>query len=104
MSTGEERGLELPAGASKNGDGADSGFQTEIRERRLAKLDGLRGRGVEPYPVRFDRDVTAVQLQREYAGLAPGTDTGRVARLAGRMLGERRHGGLDFADLRDETG
>ena len=59
---------------------------------------------MEPYPVRFDRDATAAQLQRQYAGLAPGTDTGRVVRLAGRMLGERRHGGLDFADLRDETG
>ena len=59
---------------------------------------------MEPYPVRFDRDATADQLQRQYAGLAPGTDTGRVVRLAGRMLGERRHGGLDFADLRDETG
>ena len=44
------------------------------------------------------------QLQRQYAGLAAGTDTGRVVRLAGRLLGERRHGGLDFADLRDETG
>ena len=54
--------------------------------------------------MRFDRDATADQLQRQYAGLAPGTDTGRVVRLAGRMLGERRHGGLDFADLRDETG
>ena len=104
MSTGEERGLERSAGASTNGNDADSGFQAGIRQRRLEKLDGLRGRGVEPYPVRFDRDATADQLQRQYAGLAPGTDTGRVVRLAGRMLGERRHGGLDFADLRDETG
>jgi lysyl-tRNA synthetase, class II len=104
MSTGEERGLELPAGASTNGDQADSGFQAGIRQRRLDKLDGLRRRGVEPYPVRFDRDSTAAELQHQYADLAAGTDTGRAVRLAGRLLGERRHGGLDFADLRDETG
>ncbi|MBV9049318.1 MAG: hypothetical protein JOY58_13670 [Solirubrobacterales bacterium] len=104
MSTSEEKGLDRAAAASSNGTGGRVDFQTEIRGHRLAKLQALRQRGVEPYPVRYDRDATAGELQREFAGLAAGVYTSRVVRLAGRLLAERRHGGLDFADLRDETG
>ena len=104
MSTSEEKGLDRAAATSSNGTGGRVDFQTEIRGHRLAKLQALRQRGVEPYPVRYDRDATAGELQREFAGLAAGVYTSRVVRLAGRLLAERRHGGLDFADLRDETG
>jgi lysyl-tRNA synthetase, class II len=79
-------------------------FQEETRAHRLAKLDALRERGIEPYPVRFDRDSTAAAIREEFGSIAAGTDTGKVVHLAGRIMGERRHGGLDFADLRDETG
>jgi lysyl-tRNA synthetase, class II len=81
-----------------------SGFQEETRAARLAKLQHLRDRGVEPYPVRFDRDSTAAAVHEEFDGLAAGASTGKTVKLAGRILGERRHGSLDFADLRDETG
>jgi lysyl-tRNA synthetase class 2 len=79
-------------------------FQEETRAHRLEKLDALRARGIEPYPVRFDRDSTAAAIRAEFGDLAPGADTGKVVHLAGRVMGERRHGGLDFADLQDETG
>ena len=79
-------------------------FQEETRAHRLAKLDALRERGIEPYPVRFDRDSTAAAIREEFGSIAAGTDTGKVVHIAGRIMGERRHGGLDFADLRDETG
>jgi lysyl-tRNA synthetase, class II len=85
------------------GDGR-ADFQEETRAHRLEKLDRLRERGIEPYPVRFDRDSTAAEIHQEFDGLAAGSDTGKVVRLAGRVMGERRHGGLDFAELRDETG
>lgn len=83
---------------------ASADFQHEERERRLAKLDGLRARGVEPYPVRFDRDTTAAELHARHHGHVAGERTGEQARVAGRVMGMRRHGGLDFADLTDETG
>jgi lysyl-tRNA synthetase, class II len=79
-------------------------FQEETRAHRLAKLEALRDRGIEPYPVRFDRDSTAAALHDEFEGIAAGTDTGKVVHIAGRIMGQRRHGALDFADLRDETG
>ncbi len=79
-------------------------FQEQTRAHRLEKLEKLRERGIAPYPVRFDRDATAAALREQFGELAAGADTGRVVRLAGRVMGERRHGGLDFADLQDETG
>ena len=79
-------------------------FQQQVRAHRLEKLAKLRERGIEPYPVRFDRDSTAAAIRERFPDLAAGTDTGVVVRLAGRILAERRHGGLDFADLQDESG
>jgi len=79
-------------------------FQEQTRAHRLEKLERLRERGVEPYPVRFDRDATAAALHEQFGELAAGADTHKLVRLAGRLMGERRHGGLDFAELQDETG
>ena len=73
-------------------------FQGEARAHRLEKLEKLRQRGVEPYPVRFDRDATAAALREEFGDLAAGSETGKQVKLAGRILGERRHGGLDLGD------
>lgn len=95
---------EAPEQADAASDEGASDFQQEERARRLAKLDGLRERGVEPYPVRYDRDATAAALRARHAGIERGTATGEHARVAGRVMGLRRHGGLDFADLMDETG
>ena len=59
---------------------------------------------MEPYPVRFDRDSTAAAVRQTLPELAPGTVTGDLVRLAGRLMAQRRHGGLIFAELHDETG
>ncbi|MGE0066359.1 MAG: lysine--tRNA ligase [Solirubrobacterales bacterium] len=96
---------EKPAVEAQEEDGAArTEFQEEVRAHRLGELEQLRERGIDPYPVRFDRDATAAAIREEFPELAPGTDTGKVVKIAGRILGERRHGGLDFADLRDESG
>jgi lysyl-tRNA synthetase class 2 len=84
--------------------GTGGDFQEADRERRLAKLDAMRARGVEPYPVRFDRDATAASLHGAHGALAAGEETAATVRVAGRVTAVRRHGGLDFADLMDETG
>ena len=87
------------------GEGAErEAFQEATRAHRLAKLEALRAGGIEPYPVRFDRDATAAELRQRFAELETGAATGETVRLAGRVMGERRHGGVAFADLRDETG
>jgi lysyl-tRNA synthetase class 2 len=74
------------------------------RDRRLADLDELRARGVDPYPVRFDRDHTLGELREEFGDLPPGTETATTARVAGRVLLIRRQGKLTFATMHDRSG
>ena len=101
----EENGQAPVETISEEAPGAEHAeFQEQTRAHRLQKLEALRQRGIDPYPVRFDRDSTAAALRQEFPDLAAGTDTGKLVHLAGRMMAARRHGGLDFADLQDETG
>jgi lysyl-tRNA synthetase class 2 len=74
------------------------------RDRRLEKVAQLRAAGDEPYPVRFDRTHTTVQLHDEWGGIDAGSETSAVVRVAGRVLLLRRQGKLTFATLRDGTG
>ena len=71
--------------------------------RRLGEVEAMRAVGVDPYPVRFDRDRTAASLHEEFGALEPGTETGVTVRIAGRLLLIRRQGKLVFATLRDGT-
>jgi lysyl-tRNA synthetase, class II len=80
------------------------GFVAREREHRLQKLDELRKRGIDPYPPHFDRDHTAAEIREKHADLEAGKETKDSVRVAGRAMHIRRHGGLIFADLRDETG
>ncbi|HUF84455.1 MAG TPA: amino acid--tRNA ligase-related protein, partial [Acidimicrobiia bacterium] len=75
------------------------------RAQRLAKVEALRTRGVEPYPVRFDRTLTLAELRDRYDGrLAAGDELDEPQRVAGRLLLIRRQGKLTFATMRDASG
>ncbi|TMK85757.1 MAG: lysine--tRNA ligase, partial [Actinobacteria bacterium] len=77
-------------------DSHDAGPPDE-RAQRLAKVDALRAAGVDPYPVRFDRDLTLGELRDRYGQLPADSDTGERVRVAGRLMLIRRQGGLTFA-------
>jgi lysyl-tRNA synthetase, class II len=79
-------------------------FVAAERDHRLAKLDALRERGINPYPVTFDRDTTLGEIRARHGDLGPHADTGETVRVAGRVTLIRHHGGVDFLDLRDQTG
>src|SRR4051794_40175138 len=72
---------------------------------RLAKLDEIRARGDDPYPVRFDRthDLKAVRAQWDDA-IEAGASTDDVVRIAGRVLLKRSQGRLVFTKVRDGSG
>jgi lysyl-tRNA synthetase, class II len=73
-----------------------------LRAVRLAKLDGLKALGIDPYPHDFARTHEAAELNQHYAGLAAGAETGDVVRVAGRIRAMRNSG--MFIDLYDASG
>src|SRR5579863_4040133 len=80
----------------------DSEGDDPLRRIRLDKLETLRGRGIDPYPVSFSRDHQAAELDERYAALAAGAETEDRVRLAGRIRAVRNSG--MFIDLHDTSG
>ena len=78
----------------------ESDIPEQIRIRR-EKLDKLRERGVDPYPVGYPRTATIAELRAEYTDLAPDTATGQQAGITGRVVLSRTGGKLCFATLRE---
>ncbi|MDQ1293082.1 MAG: lysyl-tRNA synthetase, class [Actinomycetota bacterium] len=70
---------------------------------RRAKIDRLRGAGVDPFPVGFAPTRTLAQVRAEHDGLAADSSTGQVVRVAGRVVLSRSGGKLCFATLREGT-
>ena len=73
-----------------------------LREVRVAKLDGLKALGIDPYPYAFARTDEAAELERRHAGLPAGAETAERVRVAGRIRAMRNSG--MFIDLHDATG
>src|SRR5437773_12023353 len=73
-----------------------------LRAIRRGKLERLRAQGIDPYPYGFDRTHEAAELERRYAGLGAGVETGERVRAAGRIRAVRNSG--MFIDLHDATG
>lgn len=57
-----------------------------------------------PVPYRFDTDATAASIRAEFGELEPGSETGRIVRLAGRLMLRRGQGKLAFGQLADSSG
>jgi lysyl-tRNA synthetase class 2 len=75
----------------------------QMRVRR-EKLDRLRERGVDPYPVTVRRTSTLGELRRRYPDLAADATTGETVAVAGRIVLKRDSGKLCFATIRDGSG
>jgi lysyl-tRNA synthetase, class II len=74
----------------------------QMRVRR-AKLDRMRERGVEPYPVTFPRTHTLAEIRAAHPDLEIDTKTGVQVGVTGRVVLSRNGGKLCFATLRDGT-
>src|SRR3954447_22948887 len=70
---------------------------------RREKLDRLRERGVDPYPVTVRRTTTLGELRARLPDLEPDAATGATVAVAGRIVLKRDSGKLCFASLRDGT-
>ena len=74
----------------------------ELVAARRAKLAELRAQGIDPYPVRFAPTASLAEVRATYPQLEPGTETGEVVTVAGRVVARREHGKLTFLVLRED--
>jgi lysyl-tRNA synthetase class 2 len=72
----------------------------QMRVRR-EKLDRIKARGAEPYPVGYPRTATIAQVREQYTGLEADAATGETVSVAGRVMLSRTGGKLCFATIRE---
>jgi len=66
-----------------------------LRKIRLQKLEKIKKLGINPYSARCEREQTIAQALKMM---------GKKVAVAGRIMSMRGHGGIQFFDLRDESG
>ncbi len=69
----------------------------EIRRGRLAKLELLKERGINPYPGTTNRTHTCLEVREKF-------EAEKEVVLAGRLMSMRAQGKIIFADINDGTG
>ena len=86
-------------GAERRGEG-EAREEGELVRQRREKLARLREAGRDPFQItRYPRTHSAAEIHEGFASL-----DGREAKVAGRLVAQRRHGKATFADLRDGSG
>lgn len=76
-------------------DKGDSSITAGMRRN----LDGLKERGIDPYPRRYERTHLSTDIVADFAGLE-----GAEVSIAGRLTAVRGHGKACFADITDAGG
>jgi len=71
----------------------------DFRDERLRKLKVLKDMGINPYPSKSSRTHNASDIKSQFEDLQ-----GKVATVAGRVVGIRKFGKLAFIVIRDFSG
>ncbi len=80
------------------------GLWEKVVEERLAALDNLSSRQIEPWPVRFDRTHTTAEIRALHGRLEADTRTEEMVAVAGRVRLIRNFGRLLFITFTDQSG
>ena len=73
----------------------------EFNRQRHEKLEAIRARGIDPYPVRYDVSHPAQSILEQAEDLM---ESAAPVTVAGRIVSKRGHGKSGFAHLLDRTG
>lgn len=73
----------------------------EIREARIKKIVLLKSKGINPYPTESKREMTLVEIARDFVNLENQKETRWIA---GRIMSIRGQGAIIFITLNDGTG
>ncbi|NLU57093.1 MAG: lysine--tRNA ligase [Methanosarcina thermophila] len=71
-------------------------------DSKIAKLNGIRSQGLNPYPYRFEKNGDICEILKKFDDFEK--NEGLKVRTAGRLYNIRRLGKMIFADLGDQGG
>ncbi|NLF03227.1 MAG: lysine--tRNA ligase, partial [Anaerolineales bacterium] len=77
---------------------------TELERQRVEKLERLRARGVNPYPLRVERTHTIAEARATLEAAEEAGREGEQVSVAGRLRSMREMGKVTFAHIEDGTG
>lgn len=84
---------------------SDTRDENPLRAEKRRKLTELRGKGINPFPYKFDRTGTLAQIKKEFEGLQNGEKKEEAKfRIAGRLMTLRSMGKASFFNVQDQTG
>ena len=79
--------------------------ESEQFQIRKEKLVGLQQAGANPFAItKFEQNNFSAPIKAEFAGLEPEEHSGKVFKLAGRLMSKRVMGKASFANIRDDRG
>jgi lysyl-tRNA synthetase, class II len=77
---------------------------SDLLKIRRDKMDEFRAKGMEPYPYKFDKNISAAEILAKYSGLKEHEESPAEVAFAGRIMTKRGHGKASFATIQDESG
>ncbi len=78
-----------------------SSIETQ-RKLRIEKLERLQSLGIDPYPVKSDRDFTLKEVKDNFESIKSNQTLEKII-IAGRIKSKRGSGKISFATLEDES-
>ncbi|MBI5701671.1 lysine--tRNA ligase [Candidatus Saganbacteria bacterium] len=77
---------------------------SDLLKIRRQKLDDLRAAGINPFPYKYDRSITAQEIIKNFDSLVEHQESPDIVSVAGRIMTKRGHGKASFATIQDESG
>jgi lysyl-tRNA synthetase, class II len=71
----------------------------EVRRVRLDKIKALNALGINAYPAHSQKDLKNIEVIQNFDKYQ-----GKTFHLCGRIMSFRKHGGIAFANIQDESG
>lgn len=78
--------------------------EDEIFKSRIAKIEELRHKNINPYTNKFEKTHSSKQILDKYSNLKPEEKTKDTVKIAGRVITLRNLGKINFSTLQDFDG
>ncbi|OGC07999.1 lysine--tRNA ligase [candidate division WOR-1 bacterium RIFOXYD2_FULL_36_8] len=77
---------------------------SDLLKVRREKLEDFKKAGVNPYPYKYERTITAIEILQKFEGIKEHEESPEIVFICGRVMAKRGHGKASFGHIQDETG